>query len=370
MHESFEVISSSGAYKVTVGENLLNEVINCNLEAIYIIDARLENRLPLSINKRIVVVANENNKSLEAMPQIIAQMRALGANRTTHLVVIGGGILQDIGTFCASIYMRGLSWTYMPTTFLGMADSCIGGKSSVNVLGYKNLVGNFYPPEDVVIDVSFIETLSDEQIVGGLYEAAKICFARSYDRFQEYLVNAPSAEISLANAQAVILHALKTKKWFIEIDEFDQKERLLLNYGHTFGHAIEAGTDFFVSHGIAVGVGVLVSIEYAKSENALSEVGLKIADHLMNHVKSMLGYGTQGVIKTLPRLDLDLIIEKFNNDKKHLTNSYRIVMPKADGALELVSVEKNETTLRQIIQAYLNVFKDIGWHDVELKTRA
>lgn len=362
MQESFEVISSIGSYKVIVGANTLAEVLDSNPDAIYLIDACLENRLPLSIHKRIVVTANEKNKSLEAMPEVISQIRALGANRMTHLVVIGGGVLQDIGTFCASVYMRGVSWTYMPTTFLGMADSCIGGKSSINVLGYKNLVGNFYPPKDVVIDVNFIKSLNAEQIVGGLYEAAKICFARGYDYFQEYLLRSPSPEITLENAQAIILHSLKTKKWFIEIDEFDQKERLLLNYGHTFGHAIEAGTDFSISHGVAVGVGILVSIEYVKSLSILSESGLKKVNHLLLHIKSMLGYGTEGVIETLPTLKLDLIIEKFNNDKKHLTNQYRIVVPSRDGILELVSIEKSENSLNRISQAYMSVFKDIGWH--------
>ena len=214
-------------------------------------------------------------------------MRELGANRATHLIAIGGGVIQDIVTFCASVYMRGLRWTYMPTTFLSMADSCIGGKSSINVMGYKNLVGNFYPPSQVLIDVDFVDTLDAEKVVGGLFEAAKICYARSYGEFAAYLAEHPASKMSLDVAHVVIVRALRTKKWFIEIDEFDKKERLLLNFGHTFGHAIEAGGDFSVPHGIAVGLGMLVAIKYAGLRQWLSPGGEEHTAALAAHIRAM-----------------------------------------------------------------------------------
>ncbi|MBL8506683.1 MAG: 3-dehydroquinate synthase, partial [Methylobacillus glycogenes] len=278
MQESFEINSASGSYEIVVGSGLLNDIVQAHPDAIFLVDERLKGCLPVDRGLKIILLqAVENNKSLEAMPEVILKMREAGANRGTHLVAIGGGIIQDIATFVASIYMRGLAWTYMPTTFLGMVDSCIGGKSSVNVHNYKNLVGNFHPPKSVHIDLDFLKTLSAEMVVGGLYEAAKICYARSYEKFGEYLAEQPQYPLSSEQAHNIILHSLKTKKWFIEIDEFDQKERLLLNYGHTFGHAIEAGTNFGISHGIAVGIGMVVAVEYAKANGQLTAAGQQSA---------------------------------------------------------------------------------------------
>lgn len=361
MQESFDISSSTGNYNVVLGTDLLSQVLTQYPDAIYMIDERLEAVLPDLITKRILIKADEMSKSLERMPEVILKMRELGANRTSHLVAIGGGVIQDIATFVASVYMRGIPWTYMPTTLLGMADSCIGGKSSINMLGYKNLVGNFYPPEAVLIDMAFIETLNEEQVVGGLFEATKICYARGYKEFLAYLQESPGYPMNPDNAQRVIARALQTKKWFIETDEFDQNERLLLNFGHTFGHAIEAGSDFGITHGIAVGIGMIVAVEYAKKAELLSSVGISHADHLIQHVKSMLGEGLKRVIEHPPKLDLELIMEKFNNDKKHRTDMYRMVVPNGDGELVLISAEKNDAVRKNIESAYQTGLANIAY---------
>ena len=361
MQESFRILSSSGNYQVVAGTELLENVITRNPQAIFIVDERLAAVLPNSITRRILIEANEGNKSLEKMPEVLLRMRELGANRSSHLVAIGGGVIQDITTFVAAIYMRGIPWTYMPTTLLGMADSCIGGKSSINTGGYKNLVGNFYPPKDVLIDMAFINTLNADQIVGGLYEAAKICFARGYEEFLLYLEESPKYPMNTDNAQRVIVRALKTKKWFIETDEFDQKERLLLNFGHTFGHAIEAGTNFGISHGLAVGAGMVIAAEYAKITGVLTDKGLACTEHLAEHVKSLMGKGLSLVMETPPTINLDVVMEKFNHDKKHQTNNYRMVIPTGDGGLELVAVSKQDNERSRIKSAYINGFHEIGY---------
>ena len=361
MQESFEISASSGSYPVTVGINLLSQLLNENPNAIYIVDKILEPRLPSSITKRIVIEAIEANKSLEFAPHVIKELRKLGADRTSHLFAIGGGIIQDVTTFAASIYMRGLPWTYLPTTLLSMVDSCIGGKSSINAAGYKNLVGNFFPPSNVLVDVSFIATLDAEMIVGGLYEAAKICYASGYRGFLAYLAQEPSCPMTPEQAQRVILQSLRTKKWFIEVDEFDQKERLLLNFGHTFGHAMEAGTDFGISHGIGVGLGMLVANEYAKSHANLTSDGLACADHLGSHVRTLLGAGASCVHTSLPVIDLGQVMDKFDHDKKHQPGSYRIIVPCGDGGLELISVPKNDKVRRDIVSAYEAALRQIPW---------
>lgn len=365
MQESFEVAASSGSYQIIVGNALLKKVITDNPNAIFMVDDYLASSLPVPADRRILVNASEGNKSLECMAEIIIKLRELGANRDSHLIAVGGGVIQDIATFSTSIYMRGISWTYMPTTLLSMADSCIGGKSSINVQGYKNLVGNFYPPQQVLIDVDFVKSLDAEKVVGGLFEAAKICYAHSYQAFQDYLTEVPAAQMKADAVQRIIVRALKTKKWFIETDEFDQKERLLLNFGHTFGHAIEAGTNFGVSHGIAVGIGMIVAIEFAKKRAWLSIIGIERTSVLAAHVRSMLQVGGRDIVAAPADMDLGLILEKFDNDKKHLSGSYRMLCPRGDGALELIAERKSDDVRHDIAEAFEAALGQIGWHLAE-----
>jgi 3-dehydroquinate synthase len=361
MQESFEVSAASGSYRVIVGYDLLKRVIIENPDAIFLVDDYFESLSSIPVGRRILVNASENNKALEYMAEVILKLRELGANRSTHLVVLGGGVIQDIATFSASIYMRGIQWTYMPSTLLSMADSCIGGKSSINVLGYKNLVGNFYPPKEVLVDVDFVDSMDSEKIVGGLFEAAKICYARGFEDFQAHLSDAPDAQTSKANILAIIVRALKTKKWFIEIDEFDQKERLLLNFGHTFGHAIEAGTNFGVSHGIAVGIGMMVAVEFAQKRGWLSTTGLNRTASLISHIHDLISFDNATLTASSPVINLNLIVAKFKNDKKHLTNKFRIICPRGDGELELIAEDRNEKVIADIVFAYEVALRSIAW---------
>lgn len=361
MPKSFDVSASTGKYRVEIGQGLLLHTLAKYPDAIIICDSNLSAYLPTLPHDPIFVEAIESNKSLEAAPAIIVGLRQRNANRNTHLVVIGGGIIQDISTLAASIYMRGISWTYLPSTLLGMVDSCIGGKSSINVGGYKNLVGNFYPPREIFIDTAFIETLNAEMVVGGLYEAAKICYARSFEDFKEYLDKRPCYPMASSNAEDVILKSLITKKWFIEIDEFDNKERLLLNFGHTFGHAMEAATNFGVSHGIAVGVGMLIAINYATRRGDLTSVGIERTAELASHLRAMLGYGDALVVSSPPTISIKTTLEKFRHDKKHRADGYRVVLPQADGGLQLTAEPPSEEVHAAIAAAYRDALSTIGW---------
>ena len=175
--------------------------------------------------------------------------------RGGSVIALGGGIVQDLGTMAASVYMRGVRWAYAPTTLMSMADSCIGGKSSLNVSGVKNLAGNIYPPASVVVDPDFITSLEVEDVAAGLGEAVKIAFCAGPEVFASFLRHYEDR----AHWEPLIEGVLTAKKWFIEIDEFDHAERRLLNFGHTFGHALEAATDFSVNHGVAVIMGMLAA---------------------------------------------------------------------------------------------------------------
>jgi len=351
MQKSFEIVSSSGKYNVTIGNNLLAERLNCSNNDVCIVDERLAHLVPINKVNVISVAANEKSKSLDALSPIIQRMRQNGADRSSRIIAIGGGVIQDIATIAASLYMRGIVWEYLPSTLLGMVDSCIGGKSSINIDGYKNLVGNIYPPDQINIDVDFLDTLGNEQIIDGLCEAVKICYARSEEELDSYLRLTVTTEESLKNIKSVIMQCLKAKQWFIEIDEFDQNERLLLNFGHTFGHALESAVEFRISHGVAVGIGMVVAEEYARHQALLSPVGTERSARLTFYV--------EGLVKCLPKLavelrnlDFDSIVLKFANDKKHKTDQYRIIVPKGDGGLSLIGIPRIEQSRSDILAAY------------------
>jgi 3-dehydroquinate synthase len=361
MQESFEVKTSSGQYRVTSGRGLFQKARLEHPDAIYLVDAKLLPGLNLDGHKVISLPALESSKSLDKFSEIIVQLREFKANRDTHLFAVGGGVIQDIVTFAASIYMRGIAWTYFPTTLVSMADSCIGGKSSINVAGHKNLVGNIYPPSEVQVDLDFCLTLSAEEIVGGLAEAVKICYARGDEYFRKFLALNPAYPMSPDEGTRIVACALSAKKWIIEVDEFDCNERLLLNFGHTFGHALEAGSNFAIPHGVAVGMGVLVACNYARTANALTELGTKCSADLQRYMEQLLEPVRHSIVAALASIDFDAVMQKFESDKKHRADFYRMVIPVEDGGLKLISEPKNAATKMAIHSAYLNTFRALGY---------
>jgi len=360
MLESFEVFTSGGKYTVSVGVNLLQQ-IKPSEQALYVIDDYLVDKLKLNSQSIITIPALETSKNLDYMSGVIEKMRILGANRDTHVYAIGGGIIQDIATFVNSIYMRGLPWTYFPSTLLSMADSCIGGKSSINVRGYKNLVGNIYPPSEVFVDMDFCKTLGPNEIIGGLAEAVKICYARGPEVFNQYLQLNPGYPLEGETGVRVIFTALLAKKWFIEIDEFDQAERLLLNYGHTFGHALEASSNFALAHGVAVALGMLVAIECANLVGSLDGVGKESSNQLDTYLVKLLAPLKLEITDTLSKMDWSVVFSKFEGDKKHRQNAYRMVIPSSSGGLVLHSLPKDENSRLLIEQAYLRALRAHGF---------
>ena len=186
MQEFFEISSSSKTYPITIGYGVL-ENASLDGDIVFLVDSFFRNDEFFADKKCIFIDANEQSKSLENMPSIFVKLKKLHSNKNTLFVVVGGGTLQDLGTFCASVYMRGVNWIYIPTTLLSMVDSCVGGKSSINVGNSKNLVGNFHPPDRIFIDPYYLNTLPIEHLIGGAFEAEKICYAKNEKAYSDYL---------------------------------------------------------------------------------------------------------------------------------------------------------------------------------------
>ena len=348
--ESLEIHSSEGSYTVQIACGSFASSLASFEHPTVIADEFFTDALAGS--SATFVRAVEENKSLAASVGLIEQLRASGATRRTELVAVGGGILQDLSAFMASIYMRGLTWSYLPTTILAMVDSCVGGKSSINVGPYKNLVGTFHPPRQVLIDPTLAQTLPDEAKASGLIEAAKICFCREDESFRRFLALSPSLTMSPESLQELILVTLTAKKWFIEIDEFDRKERLLLNFGHTFGHAIEGATHYAIPHGIAVGLGVLCALRFEEARG-LDYSGTTRVGALRSYLDRMIRT-LPGLREYLRAMSLTDVFARFVSDKKHTPDQYTLILVAETGDVVLRRIPRSpasEISIQQAVQA-------------------
>jgi 3-dehydroquinate synthase len=209
----------------------------------------------LNLSNLVLVKANEESKTLDYSAKIFSKLFELKANTKTRLIVIGGGILQDICGFCASTYCRGIEYILVPTTLLAQADSCIGGKTSINFQNKKNLIGTFYPPSKILIYPNFTNTLSNLDYISGLGEIYK--FSIIQNKIHDFDLN--------KNIEDMIYDSLRYKIKILLKDEFDRGERKFLNFGHTFGHAIESISNNEIPHGIAVIIGCMIAVSISNN---------------------------------------------------------------------------------------------------------
>jgi len=209
--------------------------------------------------------ANEFSKNFDKIGKYISFLIERGLKRGNEIAAIGGGIIQDISGFVCSILYRGIIWDYYPTTLLAQCDSCIGGKTSINFLNCKNLIGNFNPPRKITISPEFLNTLQRDEIQSGIGEIIKVFFIDKRQTIsQKALMYAIENSIVSKN---LIKNSLNIKRRIIEVDEFDKGLRNIMNYGHTFGHAIESITNYRVPHGIAVGIGIAIANQLSEKIN-------------------------------------------------------------------------------------------------------
>ena len=202
------------------------------------------------------IEATEANKSLSRLPVFVTHLLEHAVRRNHVLVAVGGGIIQDITAFLAATLLRGLPWRFYPTTLLAQADSCIGSKSSLNVGPYKNQLGTFTPPREVVIATEVLDSLSEIDIRSGIGEMIKVHIIAGWTQTRAIAVDYPRLASDKHLLQQYIRRSLEIKQRLVERDEFDRNERLVMNYGHSFGHAIESATDYAIPHGIAVSIGM------------------------------------------------------------------------------------------------------------------
>ena len=267
----------------------------------------------------LFLAPGEKHKTIKSVDSILRQMIRDGGDRSSLLIAFGGGIVGDVGGFIAAIFMRGIRYVQVPTTFLAQVDSSVGGKTGVNLPEGKNLVGSFHHPAAVFADIDVLGTLPDRELRAGLMESIKagVIRDRALVRFMEehpdeILAHEPKA------LEKVIAASIRMKASVVNKDERENGLRMILNLGHTVGHAIEQVTRYKVLlHGEAVGWGMIVALYIAHRRRTITGAQAERIENLI-HL-----YGP------LPPLDLrpSRVIAATTSDKKNVGGVRRFVVP-------------------------------------------
>jgi 3-dehydroquinate synthase len=301
----------------------------------------------LPTERILQVEASEDQKSFERLTPLFVWLLQNGMRRDGCLLVVGGGVLQDIGCFIASVLFRGLRWELIPTTLLAQCDSCIGSKSSINIQSYKNQIGTFYPPHRVCLTFSVLKTLPWDEIRSGLGEAIKLHLLTSENDFCQLMNDLDSLPGNERVLPKWILHCLEIKKAYIEKDEFDKGIRNLLNYGHTFGHAYESASHYGIPHGIGVILGMLTATFVS------SKLGWVSPDYFQD-LQNRLRPWYQPYEQKLKSLDLSKVLTAIKHDKKNTRDGVNCILTRGAGQMERTVVNL-EQQLRPWITEFISM---------------
>ncbi|PMQ02229.1 MAG: 3-dehydroquinate synthase [Dictyoglomus sp. NZ13-RE01] len=278
----------------------------------------------------IFVPTGEKSKSIKEFVKIHRTLAKLNADRKSLLIALGGGVIGDLVGFVASTFLRGIDYYQVPTTLLSQVDSSIGGKTAINIPEGKNLIGSFYHPKAVFIDVKTLDTLPDREFRNGLAEVIKYGIILNEDLF-EFLDK--NYEKILKRDEKAILHIIKEsilcKKYVVEKDEKEKNLRMILNFGHTIGHAIEArGRYSKYLHGECVAIGMYLAVRIAYVLNICSKDTLdRIKNILMKY-----GFDINSPYKS------SALFPYMLRDKKAISKNLRFILPKKIGE---VTIEEN-----------------------------
>lgn len=323
-----EIISRFKTYSVEFVDTLQRLHVLAEIkETFFVFDAKVyalytESFPQLPADKLYLLDAVEQKKNMDTVLDICEKMTAMAAKRNTHLVSVGGGIVQDITGFVANSLYRGIKWTFYPSTLLAACDSCIGGKSSLNYKGFKNLLGSFYPPDEILIYPEFFRTLTARDYCSGLGEVVKFNVIAGKDGLEKIEKDIDCIlEHDYEKLSEYVRSSLLFKKKFIEEDEFDRGVRILLNFAHTFGHALETVSDYAIPHGSAVAIGMMIANDISVQRGYLQET---YAKRIRNVCKKILTN-----IEVKPEwTDIESLLVAIRKDKKQTSESINAVLIK------------------------------------------
>ncbi len=267
----------------------------------------------------LFLAPGEEHKTLKSVERLLRQMAVAGGDRGSLLIAFGGGIVGDVGGFLAAIFMRGIPYIQVPTTFLAQVDSSVGGKTGVNLPAGKNLVGSFHHPLAVFADINVLGTLPDRELRAGLMESVKagIIRDRALLRYMEEHADQVLAREPKA-LEKVIAASIRMKAGVVNLDERESGLRMILNFGHTVGHALEQATGYKkLLHGEAVAWGMVAALFLARQRGTISPAQFARLENLVHR------YGPRPALK----LRKAKVAAATGGDKKNVGGVRRFVLP-------------------------------------------
>ena len=366
--KSISILSKKTSYDIWIGKNLLKENNNfLQLSLAYkkiaiIADKNvhtcqysnfLDQISDLKVTPHLLLIPpGEASKSWHNLKKILDWLTELNFDRTDYVIAFGGGVVGDLVSLATSLFRRGINLIQVPTTLLSQVDSSVGGKTAINSGPAKNSIGSFYHPKVVFCDTSFLSSLSDRAFLSGYAEVLKMALVFDKD-FYKFLIE--NQKLMSLRDETVLLHiidkSLELKSKVVEIDEKELGDRALLNFGHTFGHALESYFDYSekLLHGEAVSLGMVLAARFSMEESYFSENKL---DDIIDHLNAM---NLPTLITQIhnDKIDLVKILKFMQQDKKVVGNNINLILLKdiGNGFIEKnVSFEK----IRKFLQAQLS----------------
>jgi len=352
----------SASHEICIGYNILDRigfVIAKNLPALHYIiitdsnvsaiygESFLEKLRSMGLQADMIgFPAGEDSKNIHTALAIVDKLLKLGADRKSALLALGGGVVGDMTGFIASTFMRSLPYIQIPTTLMAQVDSSIGGKTAVDLPEGKNLLGTFYQPKGVFIDVKFLETLPEPEFSNGLAEVIKYGIIDDVELFhflEEHITAIKNRDYG--DLEKIIENSCRIKKGIVEIDEREKGLRRVLNFGHTIGHAIESQSDYAISHGNSVSLGMIAAMMISEKLYDLSGKDRKRVEHLIE---------VAGLPRRIPpTVTTDGILSRLKRDKKKEGNIIHFVLLKKMG-MPFINGGVPDMLLRETVEGLKN----------------
>ncbi len=332
-------VETEKPYEIVIGKGILKQcgdavkeqfplgsaviVTDDNVESLYGDTVRKAFEKAAIPHRTFVFAHGEHAKNMDILRELLEFMARHQINRGDFIVALGGGVVGDLAGFAAAVYLRGIPYVQLPTTFLAAIDSSVGGKTAVNLDAGKNLAGAFHQPSLVWCDHDTLKTMEPVRFADGIAEAVKYAVLCDEDLFA--LLRGGELR---QHIEDIIATCVKIKRRLVLADEFDYGDRQFLNLGHTLGHAIEKHSDFEITHGHAVACG-MVAIAEAATKNGLAEFDCK------DRIAEVLAlYG----LPTKCPYPLEELLPYVENDKKRSGETIRLVIPETVGKCRLLSL--------------------------------
>jgi 3-dehydroquinate synthase len=351
------VTTKSGQYTVSVGSGLLTSLPRrvpaiAGRKRVFLLTSpeiwalwgtRLQAALFPQEPTVLFLPAGERHKRMSQVERLTTEMSRAGGDRASLLIAFGGGVTGDVGGFVSAIFMRGIDYVQVPTTLLSQVDSSVGGKTGVNLQTGKNLVGCFHPPQEVIADIEVLSTLPQRELRAGIYESIKAGLIRDAALFRFIEANREAIDTGDPVAlEKMVAASIRIKAEVVSEDEREMGVRMLLNFGHTLGHAIEAVTRYrALLHGEAIAWGMIAALHISRQRGLVNGETARRIETLIRYFQP----------PPLPPLSSKRLLHAASGDKKNRGGVRRFVLLEGLGNAKVVEDVTDAEVLAAI--AYL-----------------